>query len=68
MPPHPLPPIPPARTPTTEAVPPPIRLPPIWGELTPSSRQQLAQHLARLLRRRLNPPSSEEKRGANDCC
>lgn len=64
--PHPRPPSPSARTPTTAAVA-LIRVPSIWSELSPSARQQLAQHLARLIRRRLTPPSSEEKRGENDC-
>ena len=68
MPPRPLAPIPPAQTPASAAVPIPIRLPPIWSELNPSSRQQLAQLLARLMRRRLDPLPPEEKRGANECC
>lgn len=68
MPSQPHSPSPAAPTPTTRAVPTPIRLPPIWSELHPSSRQQLAQHLASLIRRRLDPPAPEEKRGAHDHC
>lgn len=68
MPSQPLAPSPAAPTPPTRAVPTLIRLPPIWSELDPSSRQQLAQHLARLMRRWLDPPALEEKRGAHDRC
>ncbi len=68
MPSHPTAPSSPSRTPVGPALSTTTHLPPVWSQLNPVSRQQVAQQLALLIRRRLDRPSTAERRDANDHC
>ena len=66
MPSHPTAPSPLSRTSACPALSTTTQLPPVWSQLNPVSRQQVAQQLAILIRRRLDHHPTAVRSDVND--